>query len=96
MRPLTITPRPLSSLLVPRSLLARMNTYFQETRNGFEGTLAWLNQWACARTYGLGSVLPWDPQFLVESLSDSTIYMCYYTVAHLLHGMYISESESLG
>jgi leucyl-tRNA synthetase len=71
-------------------LLARMNTYFQETRNGFEGTLAWLNQWACARTYGLGSVLPWDPQFLVESLSDSTIYMCYYTVAHLLHGMYVS------
>ncbi|KAI0299066.1 leucine-tRNA ligase [Multifurca ochricompacta] len=67
-------------------LLARMNTYFAETRNGFEGTLAWLNQWACARTYGLGSVLPWDPQFLVESLSDSTIYMCYYTVAHLLHG----------
>lgn len=67
-------------------LLARMNTYFQETRNGFEGTLAWLNQWACARTYGLGSVLPWDPQFLVESLSDSTIYMSYYTVAHLLHG----------
>lgn len=67
-------------------LLARMNTYFQETRNGFESTLAWLNQWACARTYGLGSVLPWDPQFLVESLSDSTIYMCYYTVAHLLHG----------
>jgi len=63
-----------------------MNTYFPETRNAFESTLAWLNQWACARTYGLGSVLPWDPQFLVESLSDSTIYMCYYTVAHLLHG----------
>ncbi|KAI0045191.1 leucyl-tRNA synthetase [Auriscalpium vulgare] len=67
-------------------LLARMNTYFSETRNAFEGTLAWLNQWACARTYGLGSKLPWDPQFLVESLSDSTIYMAYYTVAHLLHG----------
>jgi leucyl-tRNA synthetase len=26
----------------------------------------------------------WDPQFLIESLSDSTIYMAYYTVAHLL------------
>jgi len=52
----------------------------------FEATLAWLNQWACARTYGLGSKLPWDPQFLVESLSDSTIYMAYYTVAHLLQG----------
>ena len=67
-----------------------MNTYYPETRNAFESTLAWLNQWACARTYGLGSVLPWDPQFLVESLSDSTIYMSYYTVAHLLHGMHRS------
>ncbi|KAJ3575430.1 hypothetical protein NP233_g1086 [Leucocoprinus birnbaumii] len=66
-------------------LLKKMNTYTEETRHGFEKTLAWLNQWACARTYGLGSKLPWDPQFLVESLSDSTIYMSYYTVAHLLH-----------
>lgn len=66
--------------------LARMETYHQETRNAFEGVLAWLNQWACARTYGLGSKLPWDPTFLVESLSDSTIYMAYYTIAHLLQG----------
>ena len=62
-----------------------METYGAETRNGFEGVLAWLNKWACARTYGLGSKLPWDKQFLVESLSDSTIYMAYYTVAHYLH-----------
>ncbi|KAG5339737.1 hypothetical protein C0989_003925 [Termitomyces sp. Mn162] len=67
------------------NLLAKMNTYSVETRNHFEKTLAWLNKWACARTYGLGSKLPWDPHFLVESLSDSTIYMSYYTVAQLLH-----------
>ncbi|KAI1787323.1 leucine-tRNA ligase [Ganoderma leucocontextum] len=66
-------------------LVAKMETYNVETRNAFEGVLAWLNQWACARTYGLGSKLPWDPTFLVESLSDSTIYMAYYTIAHLLH-----------
>lgn len=62
-----------------------LNTFTAETRNGFEGNLTWLNRWACARTYGLGSKLPWDPKFLVESLSDSTIYMAYYTIAHLLH-----------
>lgn len=62
-----------------------MNTYLPETRNAFEAVLDWLNQWACARSFGLGSRLPWDPQFLVESLSDSTIYMAYYTVANLLH-----------
>ena len=28
--------------------------------------------------------MPLDEQFLIESLSDSTIYMAYYTVAHLL------------
>jgi len=66
-------------------LLAKMNTHSPETRHAFQKTLAWLNQWACARTYGLGSELPWDPHFLVESLSDSTIYMSYYTVSQLLH-----------
>lgn len=31
-----------------------------------------------------GSKLPWDESWLIESLSDSTIYNAYYTVAHLL------------
>lgn len=62
-----------------------MQTWAQETKNGLEAVLNWLNQWACARSFGLGSKLPWDPRFLVESLSDSTIYMAYYTIAHFLH-----------
>ncbi|QKX63363.1 uncharacterized protein TRUGW13939_10533 [Talaromyces rugulosus] len=72
-----------------------MNTYSVETRNGFEKNLDWLNRWACARTYGLGSRLPWDPQFLVESLSDSTIYMAYYTISHLLHGDRFGKTPGL-
>jgi leucyl-tRNA synthetase len=70
-------------------LVARMEFYSQETRHNFEKTLGWFGQWACARTYGLGSDLPWDSQYLIESLSDSTIYMSYYTFAHLLHRTYI-------
>ncbi|PBP23730.1 leucyl-tRNA synthetase [Diplocarpon rosae] len=73
-----------------------LNTYALETKNGFEGVLNWLNQWACARTYGLGSKLPWDPQFLVESLSDSTIYMAYYTIAHYLHADIFGKTSGLG
>ena len=73
-------------------LLSRMNTYQPETRNSFEGVLSWLHQWACARTYGLGWRLPWDPKYLVESLSDSTIYMAYYTVAYRLQGGVIDGS----
>lgn len=62
-----------------------LGTYGSDTRHGLEKNLEWLNRWACARTYGLGSKLPWDPKFLVEGLSDSTIYPAYYTIAHFLH-----------
>ncbi|KAM6488588.1 hypothetical protein HDV62DRAFT_32565 [Trichoderma sp. SZMC 28011] len=73
-----------------------LETWALETKNGFEGVLNWLNQWACARSFGLGSKLPWDPQFLVESLSDSTIYMAYYTVAHYLHKDLFGRTKGLG
>ncbi|KAJ1517056.1 cytosolic leucyl tRNA synthetase, partial [Coelomomyces lativittatus] len=65
--------------------LENLETYHVETKHVFSNTLNWLNQWACARSFGLGTLLPWDPQFVIESLSDSTIYMAYYTVCHFLH-----------
>jgi len=40
----------------------------------------------CSRMFGLGSRVPWDSKWVIESLSDSTIYMAYYTVAHYLQG----------
>ncbi|KAL6329134.1 hypothetical protein AAG906_007680 [Vitis piasezkii] len=77
--------------------LSNMNLYSDETRHGFEHTLSWLNQWACSRSFGLGTRFPWDEEFLVESLSDSTIYMAYYTVAHILQNgdLYGSGTSSV-
>lgn len=66
--------------------LASMNTYHDEVRKNFQATLSWLHEYACSRTYGLGTKLPWDTQWVIESLSDSTIYNAYYTVAHYLQG----------
>ncbi|VTJ78625.1 Hypothetical predicted protein [Marmota monax] len=66
--------------------LKNMETFCEETRRNFEASLGWLQEHACSRTYGLGTRLPWDEQWLIESLSDSTIYMAFYTVAHLLQG----------
>jgi len=65
--------------------LNRVNCFASETRNGFTRELDRIHQWACARQFGLGSRLPWDKSCLVESLSDSTIYMAYYTICHHLH-----------
>ncbi|XP_051955494.1 leucine--tRNA ligase, cytoplasmic [Xyrauchen texanus] len=67
-------------------VLEDLETFGDETRKNFEATLAWLQEHACSRTYGLGTRLPWDEHWLIESLSDSTIYMAFYTVAHLLQG----------
>lgn len=66
--------------------LKKMELYHDEVRKNFEVCLDWLHEYACSRTYGLGTKLPWDEQWLIESLSDSTIYMAYYTIAHLLQG----------
>ena len=73
--------------------LAQMETFDPATKHSFEHTLGWLNQWACSRSFGLGTKLPWDPEYLIESLSDSTIYMAYYTVSHILQAgdMYCKE-----
>jgi leucyl-tRNA synthetase len=51
----------------------------------FIKALEWLREWGCSRSFGLGTRLPWDDKYLIESLSDSTIYMAYYTFKHLLH-----------
>lgn len=72
-----------------------MKFYYPEAKNQFERTLEWLNRWACARTYGLGSKLPWDPKFLVESLSDSTVYPAYYTISHFLHSDIFGTQKGL-
>lgn len=73
---------------------ANFNTFTPKTRQEFEVILDWLKEWGCSRTAGLGTNLPWDDSFIVESLSDSTIYMAYYTVAHLLQGGVLDGSQT--
>ncbi|KAG7204947.1 hypothetical protein KM043_005335 [Ampulex compressa] len=66
--------------------LENLDTFHDEVRKNFHASLDWLHAHACSRTYGLGTTLPWDENWLIESLSDSTIYMAYYTIAHLIQG----------
>ena len=48
----------------------------------FESTFDWLAQRPCARRRGIGTPLPFDPDWIIEALSDSTIYMAFYTIVH--------------
>jgi len=65
---------------------SNFNTYHDAILKAFEESIGWLKEWGVSRSFGLGTRLPCDPKFLVESLSDSTIYMSYYTIAHLIQG----------
>ncbi len=53
----------------------------EETRQNFSYFIDWLKDWACTRRVGLGTRFPWDKKWLIEPLSDSTIYMAFYTIS---------------
>lgn len=50
-----------------QAVLDALDTKHPETRHQFEGTLGWLRQWACSRSFGLGSRVPWDKEFVIEA-----------------------------
>lgn len=68
-----------------RECLREMRIVPEEIRREFEACIDWLKAKACARRSGLGTPLPWDPNWIIESLSDSTIYMAYYTIAKYIN-----------
>jgi len=70
--------------LLAKKALSKMRIMPSEMRSAFERTIDWLEHRAMARTRGLGTPLPWDRNWVIESLSDSTIYMAFYTVSHLI------------
>ncbi len=59
----------------------------EEVKSNFEYYLDWLDDWACSRRVGLGTRVPWDTKWLIEPLTDSTIYMSYYSIAKYLKDM---------
>jgi len=77
-----------------KKCINHMNIYPDEARVNFLNTVDWLKDKACARRSGLGTKLPWDPGWIVETLSDSTIYMAYYTIAKTINENKI-DPESL-
>jgi leucyl-tRNA synthetase len=62
--------------------LNRMKIAPNKYRLNFENIFNWLEKRPCARKRGLGTKLPFNKEWIIESLSDSTIYMAFYTISH--------------
>jgi leucyl-tRNA synthetase len=73
--------------------LNNMDILPQDIRQEFDYVIDWLRERACARKSGLGTKLPWDKEWIVESLSDSVIYMAYYVIAKYVNSKAISDDN---
>ena len=58
-----------------------------------KGYLEWVQKRPCARKRGIGTPLPQDPDWVIEALSDSTIYQLYYVVAGYINSGVIKPEE---
>jgi leucyl-tRNA synthetase len=67
-----------------RECIAAMNVVPEKNRADYLYTIGWLKEKACTRAAGLGTRFPFDKTQTIEALSDSTIYMAFYTIAHLV------------
>lgn len=69
----------------------KMDIVPQDIRQEFDYVIDWLRERACARKSGLGTKLPWDQEWIIESLSDSVIYMAYYVIAKYVNSKTIND-----
>ncbi len=76
-----------------RKWLDKNIVYPEKYRKLFYDTIDWLEKRPCTRTRGLGTRFPFDKKWVIESLSDSTIYMAFYTIAHLIRSRNIDPSQ---
>lgn len=74
-----------------KEALNQMSIIPQKTRQEYEYTLDWLKKRPCTRAVGLGTKFPLDETKMIEALSDSTIYMAFYTIKHLIEKMEVFD-----
>ncbi|MEM0201525.1 MAG: leucine--tRNA ligase [Candidatus Micrarchaeaceae archaeon] len=75
-----------------KEALSTLNIVPTKSKNSFLAAIDWINLRAVARAQGLGTKFPLDKNYIIESLSDSTIYMAYYTIDTIIKNI---EDEKL-
>ncbi len=71
-----------------REAVNEMGFYPEEARQMFLHYIDWFHDWPCTRKTGLGTPFPLDREWIVETLTDSTVYMAFYII-----GRYFNSGE---
>ena len=67
-----------------KSLFTKTLILPEKMRLAFDHTIDWLDLRPVERAQGLGTRFPLNREHIIESLSDSTIYMAFYTISHII------------
>ncbi|MFA5303272.1 MAG: leucine--tRNA ligase [Candidatus Nanoarchaeia archaeon] len=76
-----------------RELIKSMKIYPEKYRKMFFDVIDWIEMRPCARKRGLGTKLPYDTNWVIESLSDSTIYMAFYLLKNIIEKEKITPEQ---
>lgn len=63
-----------------QGLLSRMKIYPEHFKKSIADAIDWLEKRPCIRKRGLGTPFPYAEEWMIEPLSDSTIYPIYYVM----------------
>lgn len=61
--------------------IEKMNIYPPEYKNELPGIIDWMEARPCVRKRGIGTIFPFDKTWIIEAISDSTIYMAFFIVS---------------
>jgi len=75
-----------------RKTLEQMKIVPELFRTQYENIFGWLDDKPCTRSKGLGTQFPWQQDKIIEPLGDSTIYMAYFSISHIVKEI---EAEKL-
>jgi leucyl-tRNA synthetase len=78
---------------IAKAQFAKMKVFPEKLRLTFDNAMDWLDLRATERQQGLGTKFPFSENSIIESLSDSTIYMSFYTFSHLLREKKIEPAQ---
>ena len=78
-----------------KTMLDEMTISPKKYRTSFEFTFDWLDKRSCVRKRGIGTEFPITKgkEWIIESLSDSVIYMAFYTIIRIIHEQKIQDYQ---
>ncbi len=68
-----------------KKCVEKMNIYPPEYKNELPSIIDWLEPRACVRKRGIGTKFPFEEGWIIEAISDSTIYMAFFIVSKYIN-----------